>query len=81
MKRGKMLRWLESLEREVFTKSVDTLLNRRNGSLVIDDELISSRAVDVEQKTVSERKSGKEGPVSDCIACSLTSVCLECDFG
>ena len=74
MKRGNMLRKLEPLEKEMFSRSVKTLLNRDNGSLVIDDELISSRAGDVEQKTVSERKSGKEGPVSNCIACSFTSV-------
>ena len=49
-------------------------MNRTNGSLIIDDELISSRAKDVESKTVSNRKAGKEGPVSNCLACSLTSV-------
>ena len=69
-----MLHWLTPLKREVFNKSVDKLLNRRNGSLVIDKELISLRAVDVEQKIVSEQKSGKEGPASDYIACSFTSV-------
>ena len=74
MKRGNMLHRLEPLEKEMFTRNIGTLLNRSNGSLVIDDELLSSRAGDVEQKTVSERKSGKEGPVSDCIACSFTSV-------
>ena len=62
------------MEKIVFERSIKTLLNRSNGSLVIDDELISSRAKDVESKTVSNRKAGKEGPVSDCLACSLTSV-------
>ena len=42
--------------------------------MVVDDELISSRASDVETKTISNRKTGKEGPVADCIACSFTSV-------
>ena len=74
MKRGNMLRNLEPLEKDFFSRSVMILLNRDNGSLLIDDELISSRASDVEQRTVSERKSGKEGPVSNCIACSFTSV-------
>ena len=58
----------------MFTRSIGILLNRSKGSLVIDDELISSRAGDVEQKTVSERKLEKEGPISDCIAWSFTSV-------
>lgn len=74
MKRGSMLRNLEPLEKEMFSRSVKTLLNCDNGSLVIDDELKSSRAGDVEQRTVLERKSGKAGPVSDCIAFSFTSV-------
>ena len=65
---------LRPLEKFFFERSIKTLLNRSNGSLVIDDELISSRAKDVESKTVSNRKAGKEGPVSDCLACSLTSV-------
>ena len=40
----------------------------------LDDELVGSRAQDVEFKTLSQRKAGKEGPVSDCIACSFTHV-------
>ena len=77
MKRGKMLHRLEPLENEVLTRSVEMLLNRNNGTLVIDNKLISSRDGDVEQKTVSEQKSGKEGPFSDCIACSFTRFFLE----
>ncbi len=50
------------------------MLQKDNGVLVIDDELISSRANDVNTKTVSERKTGKEGPVVNCISCSFTSV-------
>jgi hypothetical protein len=45
--------------------------------LVVDDELISSRANDVELKTVSSRKSGKDGPVSDCLSNSLSNVMFD----
>ena len=58
----------------MFKRSVETLLNLRNGLLVIDDEFISSRARDVETKVLSNRKTGKKGPVSDCVACSFTSI-------
>ena len=74
MKRGVMLRKLAPLEKEVFVKSIDTLLNQGNAHLVIDDELIGSRAKDVESKSVLNRKAGKEGPTADCIACSFTSI-------
>ncbi|KAG7360729.1 hypothetical protein IV203_035828 [Nitzschia inconspicua] len=46
-----------------------------NGFIGLDDELIASRAADVEQKVVSNQKRGKEGPVADCIACSMLSMC------
>ena len=67
-------RSFSEFERIFFERSVDTFLNKSNGKLVVDDELISSKSVDVELKCVSERKQGKEGPVSDCISCSLTSI-------
>ena len=65
---------MKDLEKEMFSRSIDTLLHKDNGVLVIDDELISSRANDVETKTVSQRKTGKEGPVVDCVSCYFTSV-------
>ena len=63
MQQSNLLRNMNGLERSFFERSVTHLLNKRNGVLVIDDELISSRASDVETKTISNRKSGKEGPV------------------
>jgi len=60
-------------EKIFFERSIAILLNKKNGKLVVDDELISSKSVDVELKCVSQRKQGKEGPVADCISCSLTS--------
>jgi len=38
---------------------------------VLDDELISSKAVDIEVKTLSSRKSGKEGSTVDVICDSF----------
>ena len=35
---------------------------------------MASRANDVEAKMLTNRKKGKEGSVSDCIACLLTNV-------
>ena len=52
MRRGKLLCCLEELEILMFERLVETLLNRDNGVLVIDDELISSRLDDVETKSV-----------------------------
>ena len=44
------------------------MLNKKNGLLVLDDELVLSCATDVKLKTVRDHKSGKERPVSDCIS-------------
>jgi hypothetical protein len=74
MQRSNLLRNMNGLERSFFERSVTHLLNKHNGVLVIDDELISSRASDVETKTISNRKAGKEGPVSDCVSCSVTNI-------
>jgi hypothetical protein len=38
---------------------------------VLDDELISSKAVDIEVKTLSSRKSGKEGSTVDVLCDSF----------
>ena len=42
--------------------------------LVVDDELIGSRAQDVELKSLSYRKADKEGPVADCVADSILGI-------
>ncbi|KAG7347715.1 hypothetical protein IV203_016420 [Nitzschia inconspicua] len=71
---GAMLRRMKEIEVALFERSVHALLDKENGFIVLDDELIASRAADVEQKAVSNRKRGKEGPVADCIACSMLSI-------
>ena len=59
---------LEELEEKMFAPSIKLILNKKNGELVLDDELIGSRSSDVECKTLSYRKAGKDGPVVDAIA-------------
>ena len=51
-------------------------MNMKDGSYVVNDKLFSARAEDVETKFVSQRKAGTEGPISDCLACSLIGVIL-----
>jgi len=68
MRRKKLLRRLEPLEKKLYDKSVSIMMNRTNGVHVIDDEMFESRAKDVENKHVSSRKSAKEGPKADCLS-------------
>jgi hypothetical protein len=49
------------------------LLDPASAVLVMDDELHGSRAQDVELKTVSDRKAGREGPVHDKLVDSMLS--------
>ncbi|KAG7344797.1 hypothetical protein IV203_029336 [Nitzschia inconspicua] len=76
MQQGALLRKMKEIEVALFARSVDVLLHIESGFIVLDDELIASRAADVESKVVSNRKRGKEGPVADCVACSMLSTCL-----
>lgn len=75
-KQSNLLRKMEDIEKLLFSQSNKILLSRRMSGVVfvLDDELVASRANDVELKTLSNRKSGKEGPVADCLSCSLTNV-------
>jgi len=74
MQRKRSLRNISELEKEIYAPSASMFINTTNGVLVVDDELVASRAKDVELKSLSNRKAGKEGPVSDCVSDSLTSV-------
>ena len=73
IKQGNMLHHLELLQEAMFHNS-SILFNKQQGFLTYDDELIASRADDVESKTLSDRKAGKEGPVVDCVTNAQTSV-------
>jgi hypothetical protein len=46
---------------------VELFFDTSYGGYVLDDELIASKADDVEHKILSDRKSGGEGPTCDCI--------------
>ena len=61
-----LLRNIHKLENLAFQKIAQDLINKK-GYLVAGDDLISSRATDVEVKTISNRKTGNEGPISDCV--------------
>ena len=52
----------------MFKHSMKLLFNTKNDNLVLDNELISSYAQDVESKVLSHRKTGKESPDTDCFA-------------
>ena len=69
-----VLNKLRPIEEEIFKPSVQLFLNKKNGVVVVDDELIGSRAQDVEMKILSYRKADKEGPVADCLVDSFASI-------
>ena len=69
-----MLRKLNDLEKAIFKRSMEILINTESGSLVIDDELVASRASDIEAKAFSDRKAGKDGTMADCLADS--AICM-----
>ena len=46
---------------KIFEQLVSTLLNKENGVLVVNDELIASRVEDVESKSMSNRKLERNG--------------------
>jgi hypothetical protein len=73
------LQKLEELEKLMFQPTLDIIMNRKCGEVVLDDELIGSRACDVNQarQTHSLRKAGKDGVVADCFACAHTGNMFE----
>ena len=74
MRRKNLLRNLNPLEKSMFDRSITLLMDPKLGSAVLDDELIASRGQDVECKAYSDRKTGKDGPVADCLADSM--ICM-----
>ena len=68
MDKKNILCQIHPIEQLAFERTISVMLHKKNGLLVLDDELGSSCATDVELKTVSDCKGGKEGPVSDCIS-------------
>ena len=68
MEQNNILCQIHPIELLFFERTILVMLDKKNGLLVLDEELVSSRATDVELKTVSDHKSGKERPVADCIS-------------
>ena len=68
MEQNNILCQIHPIEQLFFERTILVMLNKMNGLLVLDDKLVSSCATDVKLKTVSNSKSRKEGPVSDCIS-------------
>jgi hypothetical protein len=67
---------MHNLEKKMFERSVEFFFDSRYGGYVLDDELISSIASDIEHKVVSDRKSGGEGPTCDCFCDSYAQLML-----
>jgi hypothetical protein len=60
------------LEERIFERSQGIFFPRdRGGCYVLSDELVSSKAGDIEVKTLSSRKSGKEGSKVDVLCDSF----------
>jgi hypothetical protein len=64
------------LEQFFFERSINFFFDRENGCYVYDDELIASKAIDVELRTLSDRKTSGEGPTVDCLADAMFQIVL-----
>jgi hypothetical protein len=60
----------------MFERSVEFFFDNRYGGYMLDDELISSKASDIEHKVVSDRKSEGKGPKCDCFCDSYVQLML-----
>ena len=59
---------------ELLLEPSHKILNLKGGNVVLDDELYASKSrSDVEMKTISDRKTGGEGPVGNMVADSSDS--------
>jgi hypothetical protein len=71
-----LLHNLHPLEQKMFERSIHYFFDRDYGCYVFDDELLASKAVDVELRTLSDRKAGGEGPTVDCLCDAFLQVVL-----
>jgi hypothetical protein len=62
---------LHLLEKKIFEHSIEFFFDSSYSCLVLDDEMIGSKALNVETKIVSDCKAAGEGPTCDCICDSL----------
>ena len=58
MQKKSRLRNLDELVNRILKPSTELLMNKKGGELVLDDELIGSRAQDAESRNHSQRKAG-----------------------
>ena len=80
MRRLNLLPRLNPMDVMFFEQAMQLLFNTKDGSVVVNNKLVPSRAGDVESKTVSQRKTGKEGPIADCLADSLIGILIGMGF-
>jgi len=66
-----LLRNIHPFETRSFERTIYYFFDSINGAYVYDDELIASKAKDVELCTLSDRKTGGEGPTVDCLCDSF----------
>jgi hypothetical protein len=71
-----LLHNMYSLEQKMFEKSIHFFFDWEYGCHVYDDELLASEAIDVELRTLSNRKAGGEGPTVDCLCDAFFQVVL-----
>ena len=64
------------LERILLDESRHLIVDADNSWFVADDDLISSRAKDVQGKTLSQRKAGNEGHTADVLADTQTRIVI-----
>jgi hypothetical protein len=66
-----LLRNIHPFGTRIFERPIYYLFDSINGAYVYNDELIASKAKDVELRTLSDRKTGGEGPTVDCLCNSF----------
>ncbi len=71
-----MLDHMYSLEEKLYLCSIHFFLDSRHGCIVLDDELIASKAVDVKNKLITDHKIGREGLCCDVICNSFVQSIL-----
>jgi hypothetical protein len=58
---------LHLLEKKVYERLIEFFFDSTYSCIALDDEMIGSKAMDVETKLVSNTKSVGEGPTCDCL--------------
>ncbi len=67
---------LPYLEEKIFERSKNFFFDTRSGCYTLDDQLLPSKATDLESKTLCSSKTGKEGSTSEITCDSFLQVVL-----